>query len=228
MKRALVIIDMQNDFITGVLGTQEARDIVDDMAEYIRDFDGDIIATLDTHYTSGYMKSMEGKKLPVPHCIYGTDGRNLNATVFEACKQNPHKFSMLSKTTFGSIILPDRLEDYEEIYMCGVCTDICVVSNALLLKAYNPNKPLYVLSDLCAGVTPEKHLSALDVMESCHIDIIKAFNRERTVKPINPTIQEEKAEEMPIEEFTGASEDNAEAIEVDVDMNIDEGEGYDS
>lgn len=178
--KLLIVVDMQNDFITGALGTKEAEAIVDNVAKYMREFPGDVILTQDTHY-SDYLKTQEGKKLPIPHCIAGTAGRDLHYNIIAAVreKQESAIVGTVSKNTFGSIDLPEKIKIseygdhmYDEIYLCGLCTDICVVSNAIILKAYYPNRKIAVLKDLCAGTTPENHQKALDVMNSCQIDIL--------------------------------------------------------
>jgi len=173
MKKILVIIDMQNDFIDGTLGSAQAIEIVPKTVEKIKAHEGDIFLTLDTHYEN-YMETSEGAKLPVPHCIKGTNGHEINPVIKDALSDKI--YTTVEKNTFGSIALPRIIEeDYntEEISfeLCGLCTDICVVSNALLLKAYFPEVPISVDASCCAGVTPEKHKAALETMRSCQIDI---------------------------------------------------------
>lgn len=166
----LVIIDMQNDFITGALGSKEAQMIVDDIVRYAENFNGHIIATMDTHSKDWYLKTQEGRKLPVEHCIKNTPGWCLEDRIFDVVG------TTIEKSTFGSTELANYIEDYvkrdnyNKVYLCGVCTDICVVSNALLLKAMYPEINIKVLEDLCAGTTPENHEAALKVMESCQIE----------------------------------------------------------
>lgn len=172
MNKALVVVDMQNDFITGALANEEGQKIVPKIAEYIRNFDGKIYVTKDSH-DEHYMDTMEGKKLPVPHCILGTEGHDIVAEIYAALKEEDN-FKTIIKLTFGSTDLAEELstmEDIDEIILCGVCTDICVISNALLIKAFCPNTKITVLKDLCAGVTPESHETALKAMAACHIDI---------------------------------------------------------
>ena len=179
--RLLIVVDMQNDFINGSLGTPEAEAIVDNVANYILEFPGDVILTQDTHY-SDYLKTYEGKKLPIPHCIAGTAGRDLHYNIIAAVREKQETdatVGIVSKNTFGSVDLPEKIRIsefgehmYSEIYICGLCTDICVVSNAMILKAYYPNRKITVLKDLCAGTTPENHQKALDVMKQCQIDIL--------------------------------------------------------
>lgn len=168
MKKILIVVDMQNDFVDGALGTKEALAIVDNVVKKIDGFDGDIIATFDTHF-DGYMDTSEGKNLPVPHCIKGTDGHALDKRV--AAALNSHGFFPLEKITFGSVDLPKMAKQYDEITLIGLCTDICVVSNALLLKASYPEKHIKVDSSCCAGVTPDTHSAALTTMKMCQITI---------------------------------------------------------
>lgn len=175
-RKYLIIVDMQKDFIDGALGTKEAEAIVPAAAAYIRacrEAGYTVIATLDTH-GENYMETAEGRKLPVPHCIRGTEGWALNPVIREAAGD----CLLLEKPTFGSVRLPEiiagELEagDSLTIDMIGLCTDICVVSNTLLLKARFPEAEIRVKTDCCAGVTPEKHRAALETMASCQIDLI--------------------------------------------------------
>ena len=174
MKHFLVVVDMQKDFVDGALGTAEALAVVPAAAEKIRSFEGDIFVTYDTHFED-YLNTAEGRKLPVPHCIYGTPGWELDARIGEAVEEMPH--IKIQKFTFGSTSLPHlmtEVADGEEfdIELIGLCTDICVVSNALILKAHFPEAPIAVDASCCAGVTPEKHLAALETMRSCQIQVI--------------------------------------------------------
>ena len=175
-KKYLIVVDMQKDFIDGALGTAEAQAIVQDAAERIRacrEEGYQLIATLDTHGLN-YMETAEGKKLPVPHCIRGTEGWKLNPLIREALGDA----MLVEKPSFGSLKLPEILrEETTEgaritIELIGLCTDICVVSNALLLKANFPEARIAVNAKCCAGVTPEKHQAALETMQSCQIDIL--------------------------------------------------------
>ena len=174
-KRFLIVVDMQNDFIDGSLGTAEARAIVPAVTERIRRAreDGEtIIATLDTH-GEDYLDTREGRYLPVRHCIRDTEGWRIRpevAALLGGCVS-------LEKPTFGSVRLPGSSTSWRgatriEIELIGLCTDICVVSNALLLKAPFPEADIAVRASCCAGVTPEKHEAALAVMASCQIDVI--------------------------------------------------------
>ena len=172
MRKILIVIDMQNDFIDGALGTKEAQDIIENVKAKIRTYPKEnIFATMDTHEDT-YMQTQEGKYLPVPHCIRGTEGWKIRSDVAELLAGA----QVIGKPTFGSTILAEevkKLADKEEIELelIGLCTDICVVSNALLLKAFMPEVPITVDASCCAGVTPEKHLAALETMRSCQITV---------------------------------------------------------
>jgi len=175
--KILIVVDMQNDFVDGALGTPEAQAIVPAVAERIRTCREEgwkLIATLDTH-GEDYMSTPEGRKLPVPHCIQGTKGWQINAEVASALGDD---CLLVEKPTFGSVRLPDMIRDMigEEkvvtIELLGLCTDICVVSNALLLKAHFTDAALQVRRDCCAGVTPATHEAALQTMGCCQIDVV--------------------------------------------------------
>ena len=173
MQNILVVVDMQNDFIDGALGTKEAVAIVPAVEEKIKNFEGRVIFTRDTH-EENYMDTQEGKNLPVPHCINGTDGWKLDANVQKAVDKKEYK--AIEKPTFGSTELPEYIKaNYNpeeiEIELIGLCTDICVVSNALLIKADFPNVDITVDASCCAGVSPESHKAALETMKMCQIDI---------------------------------------------------------
>lgn len=173
--KILVVVDMQVDFINGALGSAEAEAIVPAAVKAIEKFDGEIYATMDTHRRD-YLKTQEGSALPVPHCIKYTSGWALDERVAAALYKKG--FKAVEKSTFGSEILPKLIEediypdDPVEITVIGLCTDICVVSNALLLKAHFPEARIFVDSKCCAGVTPQKHEAALEVMRSCQIHIL--------------------------------------------------------
>ena len=174
MKKFLVVVDMQKDFVDGALGSREAVAIVPAVVKKIESFDGEIFVTYDTHFEN-YMQTSEGKHLPVPHCIKGTDGWQLNNDVENALSGK--KFTKVEKNTFGSVDLPKLIEqaaDGEDfaVELIGLCTDICVVSNALMLKAFMPEVRISVDSSCCAGVTVEKHEAALETMRSCQINVI--------------------------------------------------------
>lgn len=178
MKKILVVVDMQNDFIDGSLGTIEAIGIVDAAADRIKKFEGKIYATLDTHFDN-YLDTAEGKKLPVRHCIKGTKGWQLNGKIKTALEGK--ECVRVEKNTFGSTKLALYVgEDIKEcrfadkdisIELIGLCTDICVVSNALLLKAFYPEVNITVDARCCAGVTPAAHEAAIATMKSCQIDV---------------------------------------------------------
>lgn len=173
MKHLLVVVDIQKDFVDGALGTAEAVAIVGNAAKKIREFDGEIFVTYDTHFEN-YMDTAEGAKLPVPHCIKGTAGWELNETVAQALADK--KYIPVEKITFGSVDLPQLVketvgdEDFD-ITLIGLCTDICVVSNALILKANFPEKEVCVDSSCCAGVTVDTHNAALATMKMCQINV---------------------------------------------------------
>ncbi len=174
MKNILVVVDIQNDFVDGALGTQEAQSIVKNAAKKIKDFDGDIFVTYDTHYDN-YMETNEGKKLPVPHCIKGTKGWELNPEIADALSGK--EYTQVEKLTFGSVDLPNLIKqkianENAEITLIGLCTDICVVSNALILKANLLDSEIIVDSSCCAGVTPETHNAALQTMRCCQINVM--------------------------------------------------------
>lgn len=169
--KILCVIDMQNDFIDGALGTAEAVSIVGNVADKIDLYrkNGDtVIFTRDTHYEN-YMETAEGKKLPVPHCIKDTEGWQISD------KLNVGESTIIDKLTFGSVELSEyiaSLTDVEAVEFVGLCTDICVISNVLLLKAKLPETAISVDSGCCAGVTPESHSNALNAMKMCQIEIL--------------------------------------------------------
>ena len=173
-KKVLVVVDMQDDFIDGSLGSEQAQDIVPNVVKKIEEFDGDIVVTQDTH-TKDYLSTEEGRNLPISHCIVGTHGHAIHESVMQALakKMHDHKVIFVEKPTFGSVRLPSIIfdEDYSSIEVIGLCTDICVVSNVLLLKAFSPERKFIVDSSCCAGATPDTHLAALQVLKSCHIEV---------------------------------------------------------
>lgn len=182
----LIIIDMQNDFIDGVLGTKEAQAIVPKMVDFIYKFEGKIITTHDTH-SDDYLDTQEGKKLPIEHCIYNTEGIKINKDILNAIYETKITYltyDTIRKNTFGSLDLAedDWLQDADTIYVCGVCTDICVISNIMILKAAFPEKKIVVLKDLCAGTTPGNHAMALAAMAQCQIDIAKSYEVYEVIK----------------------------------------------
>lgn len=174
MKHILVVVDIQKDFVDGALGTAEAVAIVERAAKKINAFVGDIFVTYDTHFEN-YLQTAEGVKLPVPHCIKGTDGWELNQDIAKSL--DGKDYIRVEKLTFGSTQLPDLVrkvagDENFDITLIGLCTDICVVSNALILKANFPDKDIYVDAACCAGVTPETHNAALTTMKMCQINIV--------------------------------------------------------
>ncbi|MCI8890109.1 MAG: cysteine hydrolase [Eubacterium sp.] len=174
MNKKLIMIDIQNDFVTGVLGTKEAQQMLPRLMEKAGSFQGEILMTQDTHFEN-YLETQEGKLLPVSHCIKGTKGWELVPELEELRQQR--KAKVYQKSCFGSIRLAEDLKAaYEEgqldgVELAGLCTDICVVSNALLIKAFLPEIPVIVDAGCCAGVTVEKHMAALEVMRSCQVII---------------------------------------------------------
>ena len=169
----LVVIDMQNDFIDGALGTPEAEAIVPNVVDKIKNFNGLVLATRDTH-SGDYLQTQEGRMLPVEHCIRGTYGWEIRDEIAELLESGP-----IDKPTFGSETLGKVLKEFHKsqtinsITLVGLCTDICVISNALLIKASLPEVPICVDATCCAGVTPESHENALKAMEACQIRIIR-------------------------------------------------------
>ena len=169
MSKILIVVDMQNDFIDGALGTKEAVAIVPYVKKAIESFDGKVFFTRDTHFEN-YMQTQEGENLPVPHCIKGTDGWRIRAEL-DALRST----EAIDKLTFGSKDLVEVLKNegnIESITFVGLCTDICVISNAMVVKAFFPEVPLIVDAKGCAGVTPESHLRALEAMKICQIKVI--------------------------------------------------------
>ncbi len=169
MKKFLIVVDMQKDFVDGALGTLEAQAIVEKVAEKIRSWDGALIVTLDTH-GPGYMQTREGRFLPVPHCISGTPGHALDSRIAAALEGR--QATVVEKPTFGSVRLPELVAGADYVELVGLCTDICVVSNALLLKAQYPEMDMAVDAACCAGVTPDSHNAALTTMRMCQVQII--------------------------------------------------------
>lgn len=171
MKNVLVVVDMQKDFIDGALGTKEAVAIVDNVAEFIKSFDGEVIFTRDTH-GEDYLETQEGRNLPVLHCIKGTDGWQLDKKL-QVLRTDSMK--IFDKPTFGSVALAEYLKtdrEIESITLIGLCTDICVISNALLIKANRPDVEIRVIEKCCAGVTPQSHANALEAMKMCQVKIV--------------------------------------------------------
>lgn len=194
--KVLIAVDMQNDFIDGALGTPEAQAIVAPVEKKIREFDGLVILTRDTHQEN-YLKTQEGRNLPVEHCIQGSDGWQISPAVMEAARAQAQmqdevheddseeaavelEFEpvIFDKPAFGSMELGTALakcneeEPVESVELVGLCTDICVISNAMIVKASLPEVPVFVDASCCAGVTPESHQRALAAMEACQIRIL--------------------------------------------------------
>ena len=175
MKKILIVVDMQNDFIDGSLGTKEAESIVDHVVEEINKDYSLVIATRDTH-PENYLKTNEGKHLPVKHCIKHSESWHIRPDIFEAIEAKESRVH--DKSTYGSEKLVEILkkineeEEIETITLIGLCTDICVVSNALLVKAAFPEKRIEVKENCCAGVTPQSHEAALTTMKMCQIEVI--------------------------------------------------------
>lgn len=169
--RILVVVDMQNDFIDGALGTKEAEAIVPLVAAKLAEFDGRVLFTRDTH-EANYLETQEGRRLPVKHCIRGTKGWEISEALRDYIKQEP-----IDKPAFGSPALGEKLlewnreEPVEEVVLVGLCTDICVISNALLAKAFLPEATITVDAACCAGVSPITHTQALEAMKVCQIHI---------------------------------------------------------
>ena len=164
--KTLIVIDLQNDFVSGSLGSGEARAIIPRVKEKIKEYEerGDeVVFTKDTHYQD-YLNTLEGKMLPVEHCIFGTDGwKIVNGLEIPNCRY-------VEKNSFG---YPNwHLCNCDEIELIGVCTDICVVSNALIIRALYPDMKITVDASCCAGSTPKRHKAALEVMKSCQINVI--------------------------------------------------------
>ena len=176
MKKFLIVVDIQKDFVDGSLGTAEAQAMLGAASRKIADFEGEIFVTLDTH-EENYLSTREGRMLPVSHCIKGTDGWQLHPQI--AAVLEGKKTTVVEKKSFGSPELPalvraaagDAPENEISIELIGLCTDICVVSNALILKAHFPEAEMRVDAACCAGVTPQSHDAALKTMAMCQISI---------------------------------------------------------
>ena len=178
--KVLVIVDMQNDFIDGALGSKEAQAIVPKVCEKIKAFDGIFMVTYDTH-DADYLDTQEGKNLPIEHCIKGSLGWQLDATVVETINDKmlsgEYEMYEFEKQTFGSTELAEELawlvahEHIEEVVLIGLCTDICVISNAMLIKAFLPETKITIDAACCAGVTPISSRNALEAMKMCQINI---------------------------------------------------------
>lgn len=173
--KILIVVDMQNDFIDGALGSLNATAIIPKVIQKIAEYDAigqPVIFTVDTHFDN-YMETLEGKNLPIPHCILGTEGWEIPKEILG------NHTNIIQKHTFGSVNLPNYIranipnfETLESIELIGVCTDICVVSNALILRAHYPDIPITVDAACCAGTEEAAHRAALDTMRSCQITIL--------------------------------------------------------
>lgn len=168
MKKLLVVVDMQNDFVTGTLANTEAQKIVSDINDYVKNFDGEVVFTRDTHQLN-YMETQEGSKLPVVHCIEGTEGWQIVDGI-----DVPSNANIFNKPTFGSVDLANYIKNngFDYVEFCGVCTGICVISNVALAKAFCPETTVKVIERLCACVTPDTHRTAIDAMKTFQVDII--------------------------------------------------------
>ncbi len=172
-KRILIIVDMQNDFIDGVLGSENAKALIGSVCTKIECWSGDLAITKDTH-GEDYLDTPEGKLLPVPHCVDGTTGHRLNDRVFQAFNRFRGARMIFHKKAFGCKVLGNFLseEDYDEVFLCGLCTDFCVLSNAIIAQAALPNAQIVVDASCCAGSTPQMHEKTLEIMEHLGIEVI--------------------------------------------------------
>lgn len=167
--KTLVVVDVQNDFVNqDALGSKEAEAIIEPLCDLIRSWKGNIIVTLDTHGCD-YLETREGKMLPVPHCVKPTKGWQLHDDVAEALSMKP-KVKYIEKSSFGQFYWD--IDDEGEIAITGICTDICVINNALIIRNLFPSRNISVIADCCAGTTPENHQKALDIMKINHINIL--------------------------------------------------------
>ena len=172
MQELLIVVDMQNDFIDGALGTAEAVEIVPRVAEKIRSFPGRVLFTRDTHPPENYLETQEGKNLPVVHCVKGTPGWEIRPELMALCKTEPVDKPTFGSTRLGEALLElNTLDPIGSVTLVGLCTDICVISNALLVKAFLPEVPVIVDAACCAGVTPVSHRNALEAMKVCQIKV---------------------------------------------------------
>ena len=168
LRRLLVVVDMQHDFVDGALGTPEAVRILPAVRTLVEEWRGDVAYTQDTH-GADYAATQEGKFLPVPHCIQGTYGWEIVPEL-----RTGKSARIFEKGTFGSVALAEYAREYDEVALCGVCTDICVVSNALLIKAFSPEAAIYCVADACAGTSPAAHEAALATMCSCQVQTVSS------------------------------------------------------
>ena len=170
MQDFLIVVDMQNDFITGPLGSKEAMEILPNVEKIVKEFKGKIVFTKDTH-EKNYLSTQEGKNLPVEHCIKGTQGWEIADSLL------PYATKVIEKPTFGSLDLLEYLKEENakekigKITLVGVCTDICVISNAMIIKSAFLDAEIEVVSSACAGASPQSHINALGAMQMCQITI---------------------------------------------------------
>ena len=176
--KVLIVVDMQNDFVTGALGTPEAEAIVPNVVAKIKEYHSiagsEIVLTRDTH-TAKYRETLEGKNLPILHCVRGTPGWRFCDEIEDVWRKELSFIYTVEKSSFGTLDWEEYVGPYyniESIELVGVCTDICVISNALILKAMRPEVEIIVDASCCAGTTPENHKAALQVMKSCQINVI--------------------------------------------------------
>ena len=169
--KSIIVVDMQNDFIDGSLGTKEAQEMLprlkDKLKKVVEDGSAELVFTMDTH-GKDYLNTQEGKNLPVEHCIKGTQGWEISPELGEFVAKAK---AVVEKPTFGSMELIKHLKAADEVELVGLCTDICVISNALLIKAAYPEMKVSVDAQCCAGVTPESHANALEAMKMCQVEI---------------------------------------------------------
>lgn len=177
-KKMLVVVDMQNDFVDGALGSEQAQEIVDKVCKKIEEWEGDIMYTLDTHTPDDYMQTTEGEDLPVPHCLIGSDGHKLNSKVRDALAKKAGSesnmlYNELSKHTFGSPRLASCVSlCSSDVEIVGLCTDTGVISNAIMIRNWHETMRVTVDASCCAGVTPQRHRIALEAMKCCGIKVI--------------------------------------------------------
>ena len=169
----LIVVDMQNDFVTGALANKDAQAIIPDLVKFIEEWKGLIVFTQDTH-SSDYLDTLEGRNLPVPHCIYNTKGWE----IIPELRELADKRLCLMKHTFGDIDAVNAVPKAWDapptsVTFVGVCTDICVIANAVIAKTLFPETPIRVMANLCAGVTPESHRNALNAMRALQIEVIE-------------------------------------------------------
>ena len=174
MSKVLVVVDMQNDFVSGALAAPNGPSIVAGVIDCINNFDGEVVYTLDTHYDN-YLQTQEGTNLPVPHCVKDSDGWKLPADIQAALDARGAK--CFEKPSFGSpdlalaLVEKNKVEPIEEVVLIGICTDICVITNTMTIKCFLPEVKVSVKSQLCAGVSDQSHQTALDAMRMCQVNI---------------------------------------------------------